>query len=136
MTRLPIALAIALAAAQPAAAQDTPEPVWMMVQHEVADYAAWREVFDGGLETRRSAGELQFEILKMPGPPDTVLAIFEWEGAEAALAFVNDPFVRAAMQSAGVISDPVVSLHENDPRYWVTSDDKAERSPPELAVAD
>ena len=100
----------------------------MIVQHDVADLEAWRDVFDSGLSTRQSAGELQFQILTMDGPPATVLAIFEWTSEESALAFVNDPFVRNAMASAGVISEPVISIHDNDPRYWITSDEPAASS--------
>ncbi|MEO0862649.1 MAG: hypothetical protein AAFY65_18800 [Pseudomonadota bacterium] len=124
MNRFHLAAFLALATLQPAFAEPTSEPVWMMVQHDVADIAAWRDVFDSGLSTRQSAGELQFQILSMDGPPATVLAIFEWTSEESALAFVNDPAVRNAMASAGVISEPVISLHENDPRYWITSDDR------------
>lgn len=130
-----LATALALAASQPAAAQDISEPVWMTVQHNVDDYEAWRKVFDSGLQIRRDAGELQFWIATTPGPPISVLAIFEWDSAEAALAFVNDPLVRGAMQSAGVISEPVISLHDDDPRYWITSDD-VPMSEPEVAAAE
>ena len=85
-------------------------------------------MFDSGLSARQSAGELQFEIVTMDGTPATVLAIFEWTSEEAALAFVNDPVVLNAMTSAGVISEPVITLHENDPRYWITSDEPAATS--------
>ncbi|MEP5199645.1 MAG: hypothetical protein ABJQ66_09515, partial [Paracoccaceae bacterium] len=89
---------------------------------DVADLDAWREVFDSGLSARQSAGELQYEILAMDGPPATVLAIFQWTSEESALAYVNDPIIRNAMTSAGVISEPVITLHDNDPRWWDTSD--------------
>lgn len=125
MKRFHLAAILMLATFQPAAADPTTEPVWMMVQHDVADLDAWREVFDGGLEVRQGAGEIQFEVLMVSGPPSSVIGIFEWTSEDAALAFVNDPFVRGAMQSAGVISEPVITLHENDPRYWITSDEPA-----------
>ncbi len=118
MTRFQFAAALCCAIALPVAAQGQPDTVWMIVQHDVAAYAPWREVFDSGLSTRQSAGELQFEILTKPGPPVTVMAIFEWTDADAALAFANDPAVRNAMQAGGVISDPVITLHDTDPRFW------------------
>ena len=124
MTRLQLAAAFACAIALPAVAQDQSDTVWMIVQHDVTAYDPWRAVFDSGLPTRQSAGELQFEILKKHGTPVSVMAIFEWTDAEAALAFVNDPTVRAAMQSSGVISEPVISLHETDPRYWTDLDNQ------------
>ena len=128
MTRLLLAALITLATFQPVTSQTPTDTAWMMVQHDVADLEAWRDVFDSGLSARQSAGELQFEIVTMDGTPATVLAIFEWTSEEAALAFVNDPVVRNAMTSAGVISEPVITLHENDPRYWITSDEPAATS--------
>lgn len=100
----------------------------MMVQHAVADITAWRKVFDGGLTNRQHAGALQFEILTMPTFPKSVIGIFEWTSEEEALAFVNSSSVRAAMASAAVTSEPAISIHENDPRYWNTSDDPAATS--------
>lgn len=121
MTRLLLAALITLATFQPVTSQTPTDTAWMIVQHDVADLEAWRDVFDGGLSARQSAGELQFQILTMDGPPATVLAIFEWTSEEAALTFVNDPAVRNAMDAAGVISEPVVTLHDNDPRWWTTT---------------
>ncbi|WP_420862570.1 hypothetical protein [Algirhabdus cladophorae] len=118
MTRFQFAAAFCCAIALPVAAQDQPDTVWMIVQHDVAAYSPWREVFDSGLSTRQSAGELQFEILTKPGAPVAIMAIFEWTDADAALAFANDPAVRNAMQAGGVISKPVITLHDTDPRFW------------------
>ena len=125
MKRCYLAAVLMLATLQSADADPTPESVWMLVQHEVADIAAWRKVFDGGLSIRQDAGEMQFEILTMPNFSNSVIGIFEWTSEEAALAFVNSSSVRAAMTSAGVTSEPVISIHENDPRYWVMSDEPA-----------
>ena len=87
----------------------------MVVRHDVADYATWRRVFDSGLSTRRSAGELSFRIVTAPGER-TVVGIFEWDSAQRAHAFVHDPFVRNAMRAGTVLSGPVASLHETEPR--------------------
>ena len=75
MTRLLLAALITLATLQPVTSQTPTDTAWMMVQHDVADLEAWRDVFDSGLSARQSAGELQFEIVTMDGPPATVLAI-------------------------------------------------------------
>lgn len=125
MTRFHLTAISMLATLQAVAAEPMTELVWMMVQHDVADLDAWREVFDGGLTIRQGAGELQFEILAISTFPNSVIGIFEWTSEEAALAFVNSSSVRAAMTSAGVTSEPVVTIHENDPRYWNTSDNPA-----------
>lgn len=87
-------------------------PVWMTVVHEVEDHDAWRTVFDSGLSTRQSAGELQFEISRHPEYPNRIIATFRWDTAERARAFVDDPFVRHAMMAAGVLTDPIVTFHD------------------------
>lgn len=78
MTRFALAALLTLATLQPATARITTDSAWMIVQHDVVDLEAWRDVFDSGFSVRQSAGELQFQVLTMNGPPATVLAIFEW----------------------------------------------------------
>ncbi len=92
------------------------DPVWMMVVHEIEDYEEWRFVFDSGLSTRQSAGELSFEINRDPGDPNQIIAILQWDTVERAQAFVDDPTVRNAMKAAGVVSDPIVTFYKGAPR--------------------
>ncbi len=89
--------------------------VWMMVVHEVKDHDTWRSVFDSGLSARQSAGALRFEITACSGHPNTIIAIFQWDTGLRARAFVNDPMVRNAMQATAVISDPIVTCHQETP---------------------
>lgn len=116
MKRILFALALTLAPAIPyAGEQPAAAPVWMMVVHEVKDRDTWRSVFDSGLSARQSAGELRFEITTYPGHPNTIIAIFQWDTSLRARAFVDDPMVRNAMQAAGVISEPIVTFHQETP---------------------
>lgn len=89
-----------------------PAPVWVSVAHEVADLEAWREVFDGALEARQGAGELSYQINSFPANPNTIVAVFQWDDAARARAFVSDPLVRDGMRRAGVTSQPVVTFYE------------------------
>lgn len=100
-------------------AEDKPvaNPVWMMVVHDVEDYDTWRTIFDGGLSTRKSGGELQFEINRFPDDPNKIVSIFQWDTAAGARAFVDDRTVRNAMIAAGVISDPMVTIRKEKPRF-------------------
>ena len=45
MTRLLLAALITLASFQPVTSQTPTDTTWMMVQHDVADLEAWRDVF-------------------------------------------------------------------------------------------
>lgn len=111
-----LTMALALPSVLPAEAPDANGPVWMMVVHEVKDYAAWRAVFDSGLSVRHGAGELGFDIIRYPATPNDIIAIFQWDTADRARAFVYDPAVRNAMKAAGVLSDPVVTFHDGTAR--------------------
>ena len=112
MKRIICAVAIALLQTQLIVAETAPksEHVWMMVQHDLADFDAWREVFDSGLSTRKRAGEISYEINTHPAFPDAVIAIFAWDTAVGARAFVDDPAIRIAMRAAGVLSEPIVTI--------------------------
>ncbi len=36
----------------------------VLIIHEVADYAAWKKVFDGAAGIRREAGERSYQVLR------------------------------------------------------------------------
>jgi hypothetical protein len=83
----------------------------MIVQHQVADFAAWKSVFDGALATRQSVGEIAFEILQDPVDQNSVTVIFEWDTLERAKAFAEDPVLENGMHAAGVISVPEFTFY-------------------------
>ena len=114
MKRTLCALLIALGLPTVASTQQTPQSgaVWLMVVHEVADYGRWRAIFDSGYEARRIAGELQFEINTYPQQPNRIIAVFEWDSATRACAFLSDQALKNAMAAAGVISPPVVTFRD------------------------
>ncbi|WP_298835836.1 hypothetical protein [uncultured Roseobacter sp.] len=113
MKRVFFALMLALAPSLPAA-DETPaqNPVWMMVAFEVASYDTWRAAFDSDLSLRRDAGELSFEINRFPRFPNQIIAIFKWDSAERAQAFISDPALHASMKAGGVVSKPTITFHE------------------------
>jgi len=38
---------------------------YVLIIHEVEDYAAWKKIFDAAASIRKSAGELSFQVLKL-----------------------------------------------------------------------
>ncbi|MFK7792908.1 MAG: hypothetical protein AB8B88_09595 [Devosiaceae bacterium] len=94
-------------------AQETPAPVWVSVTHEVVDLEAWRAVFDSALSARQGAGEMSYQINSFAANPNTIVAVFQWDSAARARAFIRDPLVRNAMRRAGVTSQPFVALYQN-----------------------
>ncbi len=88
----------------------TAQEAIMIVQHQVADFEEWKSVFDGGFRTRKSVGEMSFNVLQSPDDPNAVTVVFEWDTVERAKAFAADPALENGMHAAGVISVPIFSF--------------------------
>jgi hypothetical protein len=79
----------------------------LAVRHSVTDFDTWQAGFEGHDEGRRSHGATGHRVLR---DGNSVLALIEFPDTAAAQAFSADPALRAAMQDAGVIGAPEISL--------------------------
>ena len=83
--------------------------VYLNVRHTVADYGAWRPFFDADEARRRAAGATGVkQVYRDVDDPNTITVLLEWDNAENARKFAEDPALREAMQKAGVIGMPAV----------------------------
>ena len=83
--------------------------VYINLRLNVEDYDKWRAGFDSKEDFRRERGHTgNFHIFRDLENPNTVTELLEWENAEKAQAFLNDPLLLQAMQSLGVIGAPLV----------------------------
>lgn len=80
----------------------------MFVRHRVADYAAWREVYDGFDEERRGMGVTDHAVYRSVADPNDVTIWHDFSSREAAESFGSSPQLRDAMQHAGVQGAPEV----------------------------
>lgn len=80
--------------------------VRMFVRHRVADYAAWREVYDGIDQERRGLGVTDHAVYQALGDPNDVTAWHDFSDRQAAESFASSPQLREAMQRAGVQGHP------------------------------
>jgi hypothetical protein len=81
--------------------------VYLQVQHTVADYAKWREVFNNHKATRMAFGATGVEqVYRGVENPNAITAFTEWRSQEDALRFSQDPTLKEAMAAGGVISAP------------------------------
>ncbi len=74
----------------------------VLIHHEVADYTAWKAVFDSNLDWRHKHGERSCRIFRSAGNVNDLTLFFEWESLEKARAFVASEELKAKMASAGV----------------------------------
>jgi hypothetical protein len=72
------------------------------VQHRVADYDAWRRVYDGVAELQREGGVTAEAVYRAADDSSNVLVMHRFGTAEEARAFFQNPDLRAAMVDAGV----------------------------------
>ena len=88
--------------------------VYLSVRHTVADYAKWRVGFDAHASARRAAGATGTQhVYRDHENPNAILITMEWDSAEKARKFAQDPALKEVMDKAGVISAPEV--HFLDP---------------------
>ena len=78
----------------------------VLVQHEVADYPAWKAMFDAALDIRHKSGERSCRIFRTAGSVDNLTLLFEWDNLDRAKEFFASELVREKMQTAGVKGQP------------------------------
>jgi quinol monooxygenase YgiN len=82
--------------------------------HRVADYDAWRPVYDGLDEARQAAGVTQHEVLRSQDDPNLVIVRHDFSDRTAAEAFFSSPQLKQGMAEAGVDAS-TLQIHLTDP---------------------
>lgn len=77
----------------------------LLILNRVADYAAWKRVFEEQEIVRRANGSMGGRIMRA-ADPGAVLVLLEWDDLERARLFVDSDDLQEAMQRAGVIGKP------------------------------
>jgi heme-degrading monooxygenase HmoA len=90
--------------------------VTLVVHHRVADYDAWKPVFDEHEPVRRSHGEIEHRIYRDIHDRNRVIIHNDFPSEEAARAFTEDPSLKDAMARAGVEGEPGISFIEKAER--------------------
>lgn len=81
-------------------------PAAVLLQHQVADFDAWKVAFDAHEDARRAAGILGHHINRAKDDPNNVSIYLAVQDVEQAKAFAGSDDVRAVMEKAGVTSAP------------------------------
>lgn len=85
----------------------------LVVRHTVADYAAWRAVYDEVEPVRAEHGCTGQRVLRLPADANDVFITHEFPTVDQAAAFTHDAKFGAAMQRAGVTSAPQIEIFES-----------------------
>ena len=84
----------------------------LFFRHNVADYAAWRKVYDEIEPQRKPMGVTSHGVYQADGNPNDVTGYHEFDSMEHAKAFAGIDLLRDAMHRAGVQGTPDIWFAE------------------------
>jgi quinol monooxygenase YgiN len=96
----------------PVIQQQSPLLQHVLILHHVADYAAWKKVFDAAAGIRKAAGERTWQVLHLQNDPNRIVHFSTWTSHEAARAFFESPELVRIRAEAGVESPEFIYLQE------------------------
>jgi len=85
---------------------------YVLIIHEVADYPAWKKVFDNAADIRREAGESSYQVLKYENEPNKIVHFSAWTSIEDAKNFFESPKLVKIRAEAGVKSPDFIYLEQ------------------------
>ena len=88
-------------------------PVTSVIRHKVADYDAWRQVYDTLDGVQRDGGVTSESVHRLVGDGDDVLVIHRFDSADSAQEFFNKRELREGMEAAGVQGAPRIEIFED-----------------------
>jgi len=87
--------------------------VRLFVRLNVADYEAWRKVYDQFYAERGALGVVGAAAFQSVDDPNDLTIWHDFESAEVARAFVSSDALRNVMEHAGV---------QGEPQFWYTNE--------------
>lgn len=85
---------------------------YVLIIHEVADYPAWKKVFDGAADMRREAGERSYQVLRYQNDPNRIVHFSAWTSLDDARRFFESPKLVRIRAEAGVKSPDFIYLEQ------------------------
>jgi hypothetical protein len=82
--------------------------VRMFVRHEVADYGAWRKVYNAFAPIQRKGGVIYQAVYQSTDDPNDVTVIHDFHSLEKAKAFAALPELKVTMEKGGVKGAPQI----------------------------
>jgi heme-degrading monooxygenase HmoA len=84
----------------------------LLILHRVADYDAWREVYDSVADMPAFSEITSESVHRMVDDPNNVLVLHYFDSVDQARAFTTLPELKDAMQRAGVQGEPRFEFYE------------------------
>lgn len=92
--------------------------VYVLLQHTVADYAEFKQIYDADAPHRQRRGSRGARLFRKREDPNALVMLFEWDDAEKARNFADGYELHEAMEWAGVIGGWSIDvLEETEESY-------------------
>lgn len=85
---------------------------YVLIIHEVNDYAVWKKIFDEASSIRKEAGEISYQVLKYQNDSQKIVHFSMWSSLEKAKGFFQSPELIKIRIDAGVKSPEFIYLEQ------------------------
>lgn len=85
---------------------------YVLIIHEVADYAAWKVIFDQASTIRKHAGERSYQVLRYDEDANKIVHFSQWTSIADARKFFESPELVEIRKQAGVKAPDFIYLEE------------------------
>ena len=85
---------------------------YVLIIHEVADYDAWKKIFDTAAAIRKNAGEQSYQVLNYEHDKNKIVHFSRWKSLSAAKSFFESPVLIEIRKQAGVKAPEFIYLHQ------------------------
>jgi quinol monooxygenase YgiN len=85
---------------------------YVLIIHEVDDYAAWKKIFDEAAPIRKNAGELSYQVLKLDNNANKIVHFSKWVSLSNAKAFFESAKLVEIRKHAGVKAPEFIYLEQ------------------------
>lgn len=84
----------------------------VLIIHEVADYPAWKAIFDQAADIRKQAGEISYQLLRYETDANNIVHFSEWSSLDSARRFFESPELVEIRKKAGVKAPEFIYLEQ------------------------
>ena len=86
--------------------------VTLVIEHGLADWGAWKRVFDEHATSRKEHGCIREELFRSASDENTIMNVMRWPDRRSADSFLADASLPGAMSRAGVSGTPRITFWE------------------------
>ncbi|HEY9693053.1 MAG TPA: antibiotic biosynthesis monooxygenase [Oculatellaceae cyanobacterium] len=85
---------------------------YVLIIHEVEDYAVWKKVFENAAQIRKEAGEISYQLLKLETDANNIVHFSRWSSLQNAKNFFESERLVEIRKQAGVKAPTFIYLDE------------------------